>query len=112
MGDNVLSQLATTLRQNGEAFRLGGDEFALLLPDYAETEAVETAAAIIERIGSVMLEHVGSVTVSAGVATLPAAGAGPRRADSPRRQRPLLGEGERQEPGRTSTGRTSSSSPS
>ena len=71
VGDNVLSQLATTLRQNGEAFRLGGDEFALLLPEYAETEAVDTAAAIIDRIATVQLDHVGSVTVSAGVATFP-----------------------------------------
>jgi diguanylate cyclase (GGDEF)-like protein len=71
VGDSVLSQLATTLRQNGEAFRLGGDEFALLLPDYAETSAVETAATIIERIADVRLDHVGSVTVSAGVATFP-----------------------------------------
>lgn len=31
-GDRVLSQLASRLRQGGEAFRLGGDEFALLLP--------------------------------------------------------------------------------
>src|SRR5439155_16383810 len=66
-----LSGLAATLRQNGEAFRLGGDEFALLLPDYAETEAVETAATIIERIADVRLDHVGSVTVSAGVTTFP-----------------------------------------
>jgi diguanylate cyclase (GGDEF)-like protein/putative nucleotidyltransferase with HDIG domain len=71
VGDSVLSQLATTLRQNGEAFRLGGDEFALLLPDYAEGDAVETAATIIERIADVRLDHVGSVTVSAGVATFP-----------------------------------------
>jgi diguanylate cyclase (GGDEF)-like protein/putative nucleotidyltransferase with HDIG domain len=70
-GDSVLSQLATSLRQNGEAFRLGGDEFALLLPTYAETEAVETAAAIIERIAALRLDHMGSVTVSAGVATFP-----------------------------------------
>jgi len=70
-GDSVLSQLATTLRQNGEAFRLGGDEFALLLPDHAETEAVESATAIIERIAALTLDHMGSVTVSAGVATFP-----------------------------------------
>ena len=59
------------LRQNGEAFRLGGDEFALLLPEYDESEAVQTAGAIVERISQLGLEHVGSVTVSAGVATFP-----------------------------------------
>ncbi len=70
-GDDVLSQLATTLRQNGEAFRLGGDEFALLLPDYAETEAVEATTAILARIAALRLDHMGSVTVSAGIATFP-----------------------------------------
>jgi diguanylate cyclase (GGDEF)-like protein/putative nucleotidyltransferase with HDIG domain len=70
-GDRVLSRLASTLRQNGEAFRLGGDEFALLLPQYDEAEAVSTASSIIDRIAHLGLEHVGSVTVSAGVATFP-----------------------------------------
>src|SRR5215204_73632 len=70
-GDRVLSRLATTLRQNGEAFRLGGDEFALLLPEYDECQAVDTATSIIDRIAHMALEHVGSVTVSAGVATFP-----------------------------------------
>jgi len=70
-GDRVLSRLANTLRQNGEAFRLGGDEFALLLPEYDENEGIKTAGAIIERIAELQLDHVGSVTVSAGVATFP-----------------------------------------
>jgi diguanylate cyclase (GGDEF)-like protein/putative nucleotidyltransferase with HDIG domain len=70
-GDRVLSRMATTLRQNGEAFRLGGDEFALLLPTYDESQAVASASSIIDRIAHLGLEHVGSVTVSAGVATFP-----------------------------------------
>jgi len=70
-GDRVLSRLAATLRQNGEAFRLGGDEFALLLPGYEERAAVETANAIVGRIAEIELDHVGSVTVSGGVATFP-----------------------------------------
>ena len=70
-GDRVLSRLATTLRQNGEAFRLGGDEFALLLPGYDESEGIRTASSVIERIAELQLDHVGSVTVSAGVATFP-----------------------------------------
>jgi diguanylate cyclase (GGDEF)-like protein/putative nucleotidyltransferase with HDIG domain len=70
-GDRVLSRIASTLRQNGEAFRLGGDEFALLLPQYDEGEAVSTATSIIDRIANLGLEHIGSVTVSAGVATFP-----------------------------------------
>ena len=32
VGDLVLGQVASRLRQGGEAFRLGGDEFAVLLP--------------------------------------------------------------------------------
>jgi diguanylate cyclase (GGDEF)-like protein/putative nucleotidyltransferase with HDIG domain len=70
-GDLVLARLANTLRQNGEAFRLGGDEFALLLPKQTECEAVGTGEAIVGRISGIGLEHVGSVTISAGIATFP-----------------------------------------
>jgi len=70
-GDRVLSQLATRLRQTGEAFRLGGDEFALLLPGYDESAALTVATSVVERIGTLELEQVGAVTVSAGVATSP-----------------------------------------
>ena len=97
-GDRVLSQLAARLRQTGEAFRLGGDEFALLLPGYDETAALTAAYSIVERIGMLTLDQIGSVTVSAGVATSPAPRGRARRADPARRQRALLGEGVRQEP--------------
>jgi diguanylate cyclase (GGDEF)-like protein len=70
-GDRVLAQIAANLRQNGEAFRLGGDEFAVLLPDCDERTAVATASAIVQRVESLQLEHVGSVTVSAGISTFP-----------------------------------------
>jgi diguanylate cyclase (GGDEF)-like protein/putative nucleotidyltransferase with HDIG domain len=70
-GDRILSQLATRLRQSGEAFRLGGDEFALLLPGYDEQAALTAASSVVERIGALKLEQFGSVTVSAGVATSP-----------------------------------------
>ncbi|TML55609.1 MAG: diguanylate cyclase [Actinobacteria bacterium] len=70
-GDAVLSQLASRLRQTGEAFRLGGDEFALLLPGYDEQGASAAACSVVERIGRLALDQVGSVTVSAGVATSP-----------------------------------------
>ena len=70
-GDNVLAQIASHLRQNGEAFRLGGDEFALLLPEYDETAGISTAEAIVGRVGALQIDHVGSVTVSAGIATFP-----------------------------------------
>jgi diguanylate cyclase (GGDEF)-like protein/putative nucleotidyltransferase with HDIG domain len=71
-GDRVLSQLATRLRQTGEAFRLGGDEFALLLPGYDENDALTAATSVVERISALHLDQLGSVTVSAGVATSPA----------------------------------------
>ncbi len=70
-GDTVLAQIAANLRQNGEAFRLGGDEFAVLLPQSDETEAVAAASAIVDRVSALALDHIGSVTVSAGVATFP-----------------------------------------
>jgi diguanylate cyclase (GGDEF)-like protein len=70
-GDRVLAQIAANLRQNGEAFRLGGDEFAVLLPGCDERTAVVTAGAIVQRVESLQVEHVGSVTVSAGISTFP-----------------------------------------
>jgi diguanylate cyclase (GGDEF)-like protein len=75
-GDRVLSEVATRLRQGGEAFRLGGDEFAVLLADHDETMALETASSIVERLRSMDLEHTEHVTVSAGVATFPVQGVG------------------------------------
>ncbi len=70
-GDRLLSQLATRLRQTGEAFRLGGDEFALLLPGFDESAALAAASSIVERISALDLEQIGPVTVSAGVAISP-----------------------------------------
>ena len=73
-GDRVLQQVAGKLRQDGEAFRLGGDEFALLLVDRDEDAALSAARSIVERIGALGLDHVGRVTVSAGLATFPVQG--------------------------------------
>ncbi len=70
-GDKVLAQLATNLRQGGEAFRLGGDEFAILLPGRDEEGARIAAEAIIERLAVVELAPAGLVTLSAGIATAP-----------------------------------------
>jgi diguanylate cyclase (GGDEF)-like protein len=75
-GDRVLSQIATRLRQGGEAFRLGGDEFALLLADHDESTALSAAESIVERISTVDFDHIGQVTVSAGLATFPVQGHG------------------------------------
>jgi diguanylate cyclase (GGDEF)-like protein len=75
-GDRVLSQVAGRLRQGGEAFRLGGDEFALLLAGHDETTALAAANSIVERIAALDLDHIGNVTVSAGLATFPVQGHG------------------------------------
>jgi diguanylate cyclase (GGDEF)-like protein len=75
-GDRVLSQVGARLRQGGEAFRLGGDEFALLFVDHDEGMALAAANSILERIATVDFDHIGTVTVSAGLATFPMQGHG------------------------------------
>jgi diguanylate cyclase (GGDEF)-like protein len=76
VGDRVLGQIASRLRQGGESFRLGGDEFAVLLPNLDAHDAVAVARSVVERVGAMQLEHVGNLTVSAGVATFPVQGVG------------------------------------
>jgi diguanylate cyclase (GGDEF)-like protein len=71
VGDRVLAQVGSRLRQNGEAFRLGGDEFALLLPGRTAESALSTASAVLARISTLELADVGSVTASAGIAGFP-----------------------------------------
>jgi diguanylate cyclase (GGDEF)-like protein len=76
VGDLVLGQVASRLRQGGESFRLGGDEFAVLLPRQDEEQATAVARSIVERVAALDVETVGPVTVSAGVATYPTHGSG------------------------------------
>ena len=76
VGDRVLGQVASRLRQGGESFRLGGDEFAVLLPGLDERAAISVARSIVERISGFEIEQVGAITVSAGVAAYPAQGVG------------------------------------
>jgi diguanylate cyclase (GGDEF)-like protein len=71
VGDRVLAQVASRLRQGGEAFRLGGDEFALLLPGRGERDALAIAEAVLERVAATDCEHGAPVTVSAGIASFP-----------------------------------------
>jgi diguanylate cyclase (GGDEF)-like protein len=73
-GDRVLAQVAGRLRQGGEAFRLGGEEFAVLLPGHDAQAGLAVARSVVERVGALDLGAVGSITVSAGVATFPAQG--------------------------------------
>jgi diguanylate cyclase (GGDEF)-like protein/putative nucleotidyltransferase with HDIG domain len=70
-GDEVLSHIASRLRQGGEAFRLGGDEFAILLPKHDEAGALAAARSIVNRIAAIDVGEMGPITVSAGVATFP-----------------------------------------
>src|SRR5581483_10770152 len=75
-GDRVLSQVASRLRQGGEAFRLGGDEFAVLLPGADESAAVAAAQAIVERVGALDAgDGTTPIALSAGVAVFPEQGA-------------------------------------
>jgi diguanylate cyclase (GGDEF)-like protein len=76
VGDLVLGEVASRLRQGGESFRLGGDEFAVLLPRQDERQATAVARSIVERVAALDVEGVGPVTVSAGVATYPMQGTG------------------------------------
>jgi diguanylate cyclase (GGDEF)-like protein/putative nucleotidyltransferase with HDIG domain len=70
-GDRLLEQVASRLRQGGEAFRLGGDEFALLLPGRTEREALAVAETVLERVAAIAYTHGERVTVSAGIASYP-----------------------------------------
>ena len=76
VGDRVLSQVSTRLRQGGEAFRLGGDEFAVLLPGDGANGALAAASSILERVRTLRLEQGIRMTASAGVATFPSQGVG------------------------------------
>jgi diguanylate cyclase (GGDEF)-like protein len=75
-GDGVLGQVGKRLRQGGEAFRLGGDEFAVLMPGLNGQHAFTAASSIVDRVAALDLEHIGSITVSAGLATFPVQGVG------------------------------------
>jgi diguanylate cyclase (GGDEF)-like protein len=75
-GDGVLGQVGKRLRQGGEAFRLGGDEFAVLMPGLKGQQAFAAASSIVERVASLDLEHIGTITVSGGLATYPVQGVG------------------------------------
>ena len=99
------------LRQGGESFRLGGDEFAVLLPGLDEPSG-DRGRALDRRARRRPSSSSRSARSPSAPAsrTYPAARRRARRADPPRGQRALLGEGGRQEPGaRTYAAATSSS---
>jgi diguanylate cyclase (GGDEF)-like protein len=71
VGDDVLTGVASHLRQGGEAFRLGGDEFALVLPGRDEREGLAIAQAVMKRLATLECAPGAAVSASAGVATYP-----------------------------------------
>ncbi len=73
-GDLVLSQVASRLRQGGEAFRIGGDEFALLLLGRDEREAATVADGILRRVSLLEAAPGLPVRLSAGIVTYPQLG--------------------------------------
>jgi diguanylate cyclase (GGDEF)-like protein len=77
-GDAALCAVADTLRAglraNDGAFRLGGDEFALLLPETTHAEAADVVRRLYARFQADAPEPFTDLTMSAGLATLPADG--------------------------------------
>jgi two-component system cell cycle response regulator len=74
-GDSVIRHIADTLltvsRDNDTAARVGGEEFALLLAGTAGEKAQHAADRLRTILSQKMVEGVGRVTVSIGVATCP-----------------------------------------
>ena len=105
VGDLVLGQVASRLRQGGEAFRLGGDEFAVLLPRPGRAAGDGVARSIVERVAAPTSSSVGAADSERRRRDVPDAGLRAGRADPARGQRAVLGEKGRQEPGPRLRGR-------
>ena len=84
-GDVVMQYVAQMITDAvgdaGSAYRFGGEEFTVLLPGMTEAAGFEFAEALRTRIATAPLSHrgriLGSVAVSIGVASAPAAGTVP-----------------------------------
>lgn len=74
-GDMVIRHTARALtelsRDNDTAARLGGEEFALLLAATSDVQALAVAERLRSAVSSTMVETIGTVTVSIGVASCP-----------------------------------------
>ncbi|KAF6661893.1 GGDEF domain-containing protein [Pantoea sp. EKM101V] len=72
-GDAVLVSLAALLRQASRTgdivSRFGGEEFILLLPETSLPDAARTAERIRESVSATLFPFVGTMTISAGVAS-------------------------------------------
>ena len=71
-GDVALRALAATLtrrlRETDVVARLGGEEFVAILPDTDAAQARSVADALVVRVGEELVEPVGRITISCGVA--------------------------------------------
>ena len=75
---HVAGALMQHLRDNDTAARLGGEEFALLLAGADSAKALIVAERLRRTVASELVEEVGTVTVSLGVAACPAHAASER----------------------------------
>jgi two-component system cell cycle response regulator len=80
-GDEVLQNVAETIadlcRSGDTAYRYGGEEFLIILPEQSQESAVAIADRLCQAVEDLRIPHEakdppGIVTISAGVATLPA----------------------------------------
>jgi two-component system chemotaxis response regulator CheY len=80
-GDEVLQKVARTIanhcRSGDTAYRYGGEEFLIILPEQDQESAASTADRLRRAVENLRMPHEakdppGVVTISAGVATLPA----------------------------------------
>ncbi len=69
---HVAAALVALSRDNDTAARLGGEEFALLLAGATEASAQAAAERLRQAVCDTAIEHVGTVTISIGVAACPA----------------------------------------
>ncbi|HVF87871.1 MAG TPA: GGDEF domain-containing protein, partial [Pyrinomonadaceae bacterium] len=68
---HVASALMQHLRDNDTAARLGGEEFALLLAGADSAKALIVAERLRRTVASELVDEVGTVTISLGVAACP-----------------------------------------
>jgi diguanylate cyclase (GGDEF)-like protein len=75
VGDYVLTELAdylrATVRTTDVVCRIGGEEFSVIIPATDETHALALATRLSERLEGVVLDLVGSISISIGVAQCP-----------------------------------------
>ncbi|NGE62145.1 GGDEF domain-containing protein, partial [Enterobacter hormaechei] len=73
-GDRVLAEVADMLRQavrsRDAVIRWGGEEFMIVLNECSQTDAVDLAKRILDRVNAYEDEEIPTLTLSLGLATL------------------------------------------